>query len=273
MRKLFVTALVAMLATAGLAACGGGDDDDNASSATEADREETSDASDDDDDGGDIDEALEGSDELKELLAKQSKARVKVTYEMRDQDGETTTMVFAQDGKGKRSIFSDGTLTIIDGDTAVSCDNLDSPDVSCTQLPSGFGEFAMLGLGLFTAIGEGLVKADVAGVDISSEKIAGRDARCAEYDYDNIFGALGELAELGDDDVPEDAKVRVCVDKETGILLEFTGEGDGEFGTIIATEVTEPSDADFEVPVTPETMPDFGDFDLDDLEDMLENNN
>ena len=278
MRKLFVTALVAMLATAGLAACGG-DDDDDTTSATEAESEEASESTEEESEEEapeDLEEALgEGSEELQELLDKQSDARIKITYETSDQDGVDSTMTIAQDGEGTQSILTDGTLIITSEDTTVSCDNFDTPDVSCTELPAGMGDFAMLGLTMFTAIGEGLMQAnETAGVELFDDEVAGRDARCAEYDWSGMFGALGELGELaGEEEIPEDAMVRVCVDTETGFLLEFTGEGENQFGTIIATEVGEPSDSDFEPPVTPETMPDLGDIpDMGDLEDLIEEN-
>ncbi len=281
MGKLFVTVLVAMLAAAGLAGCGGDDDDTSSPTAdategetevTEATEEDTeSDAGEESGDEGD--EALGGaSEELEELLAQQSSARIKITYETSDQDGASTAMTIAQDGEGTQSILTDGTLIITSGDSTISCDGYDTPDVTCTELPSGMGDFAMLGLTMFTAIGEGLLQAgdEAEGVELFDDEVAGRNARCAEYASSAILDGLGELV---DEDVPEDATVRVCVDTETGFLLEFTGEGDNQFGSIIATEVGEPSDSDFEAPVTPEATPDLGELpDVGDIEDLIEEN-
>jgi hypothetical protein len=273
MRKLFATFLVAMLATAGLAACGG-DDDDVATNTETTNTETTEDDSgddnsgDDSDDSGDDDsgDASGASDELQELLDQQSKARIRITYETTSNDSEPETMTLSQDGKGNQAVFTGTSVIITTADSTVSCDNLDS-EPTCTELPAGMGELAGLGLTMFTAIGQGLLSSGLSDGDLDDDEVAGRDALCANVDYGGILGGLADLGEeLGGDDadVPEDATVRICVDKETGFLLEFSGEAGNEFGQILATEVGEPKDSDFEPPAPVEDSG-LGDINLDEL--------
>lgn len=263
MRRFLALSLAAALGAFGLAACGGDDGDD--ASGSEASEDTARDSSDDtgDDTSGDDGEASGGADELRELLERQSKARIKVTYVTTDAEGTETEMTIAQDGEGRRSIITDGTLIISGPDSTVSCDGT-GPDATCTEMPEGLGELGMLGFSMFTSLGQGMLEGvnDVDGVETTSDEIAGRDALCVDWDAASFSGMLGDLA---DSDLPDDAKVRICVDEETGFLLEFGGQGDGETFSIRAVEVSEPEDSDFEPPSTPETMPDLGDIDIDEL--------
>lgn len=266
MRRFLALILAGTLGTFGLAACGGDDDD---SGAKAADEQPDGDSSDDTkDDSSDDTEATDGDDgaaELRALLEKQSKARIKVTYVTTDADGAETEMTIAQDGEGRTAMIADGSLLISGPDGTISCDGTGS-DASCTQMPEGLGELGMLGLTMFTAIGQGMLEGadELDGVDTESDEVAGRDAICVDWDGSSLLGLLGDLGE-STDDVPADGRVRICVDEETGFLLEFSGEGEGDTFSLLATEVGEPDDSDFEPPSTPETMPDFGDIDIDEL--------
>lgn len=266
MRRFLALILAGTLGTLGLAACGGDDDDGGAAPTT--DERPDADSSDDTAAGEtDATEASggEGADELRELLEKQSKARIKVTYVTTDADGAETEMTIAQDGKGRTAILTDGSLMITGPDGTISCDGT-GPDASCTQMPEGLGELGMLGLTMFTSIGQGMLEGvdELDGVDTERDEVAGRDAICVDWDSSSLLGLLGDLGE-STDDVPADGKVRVCIDEATGFLLEFSGEGEGDTFSIRAIEVGEPDDSDFEPPSTPETMPDFGDIDIDSL--------
>jgi hypothetical protein len=265
MRRFLALILAGTLGTFGLAACGGDDDDSGAPTTGErSDADSSDDTADDETDGTEA-SGGEGADELRALLEKQSKARIKVTYVTTDADGTETEMTIAQDGKGRTAIIADGSLMIAGPDGTISCDGTGS-DASCTQMPDGLGELGMLGLTMFTSIGQGMLEGidELDGVDTERDEVAGRDAICVDWDGSSLLGLLGDLGE-STDDVPADGKVRVCIDEETGFLLEFSGEGDGDSFSLIATEVGEPDDSDFEPPSTPETMPDLGDFDIDEL--------
>ncbi len=134
-------------------------------------------------------------------------------------------------------------------------------------MPEGLGDLAALGpMTMLNSIGQGLLQAgnDLDGLDKHDEEIAGRDAVCIDYDYGALLGGLADLGDLGDEDTPTDAKVRICVDEETGYLLEFSGEGDGQKGGYVAKEVSEPEDSDFEPPADVEANP-LGDLNLDEL--------
>ena len=257
MRRFLALILAGTLGTFGLAACGGDDGDSGAKATDEQpDGDSPDDTKNDESDGG--------AAELKALLEKQSTARIKVTYVTTDADGTETEMTIAQDGKGRTSILSDGTLMISGPDGTISCDGT-GPDATCTQLPEGLGQLGMLGVRMFTAIGQGMLESvdELDGVDTERDEVAGRDAICLDWDSSSLLGLLGDLGESTD--VPADGKARICIDEETGFLLEFSGEGDGDSFSLVATEVGEPDDSDFEPPSTPETMPDFPDIDIGDL--------
>jgi hypothetical protein len=275
MRKLFLMLLVAILAGSFIAACGGDDDDQKKADAIANQIKKnldktTGDTSGDDNSGDDNsgdNNSSSGDDDLTKLLEEQSKAHIAITYETKgsfSSDGDTLTII--QDGKD-RSVYISGDSEFITADgKTISCDNLsDTP--TCSELPAGMEGLATAGLSMFTAIGQGLLSAgNLDGVDKKNETIAGRRAVCVEYDYGALLG--GALSGLGDDstDVPTDAKVRICVDKETGFLLEFSGEGDGDSGSFKATEVREPRDSDFDPPAEV-TDSGLGDLNLGDLTD------
>ena len=264
MRKYLSLLAVLIMAGAFFAACGGDDDDStNASDDTEqADNSNDSgdDASSDSGDDSGDDSSDEGSEDLKQLLEQQADAHIKIVYETTGDfanDGEELTII--QDGTERSAwISGDSSYYMVDG-KSISCSNLDS-EPECQELPEGLGDLAALGpMTFFNALGQGLLAAgdsELDGLDKENDEIAGRDAVCIDWD----MGALGALS----GDIDADAAVRICVDKETGYLLEYSGQANGEGGSFKAVEVSEPTDADFEPPATPEENQ-LGDLNLDEL--------
>lgn len=233
MRRITVAVATVCLGLGVLAGCGGGSDESNKGTpdTTEApDRGEAADA-----------------DSLAALASKASDARFKISY--RTDDGDEITV--ARDGSDRSSFTTDGnTLYSVDGKT-VSCDGT-GPDAECTELP--LGNIAGGVLTAFTAIFEGLtrVDSDVYGGTLSDAEIAGRDARCATFSASD-FAPLGGL---GGGDFDPNAEAVICVDAATGILLRLgTKTGEGAQELLEATAVSEPNDADFEPPSTPQTLP------------------
>jgi hypothetical protein len=283
MRKFLSLLFVLIMAGAFIAACGG-DDDDNTNASDDQEQVDNDNGGDDDaadsgdDDSGDDDSGDDdsgdssGSDELDELLAMQADAHIKIVYEATgDMATDSDTITVIQDGKDRSAwISGNSSFYNIDG-KSISCDSLDS-EPTCTELPEGLGDLAGLGpMTFFNAIGQGLLQAGdgLDGLDKHDEEIAGRDAVCIDYDYGALLGGLGELGDLADDEsIDTDASAKVCVDEETGYLLEFSGEGDGSSGSLKAVEVSEPSDADFEPPAEVEENP-LGDLEGLDLDELV----
>ncbi len=190
-----------------------------------------------------------GSDDFSKLVANASKAKIKITYA--DSDGKPLTI--AQDGNG-RSLYSSGdSLFINDGKNTYSCSGT-AADQKCTQLPAAAGGAGNLGAAFLTVF-QGLTHLDksVYGGHVSSETIAGRDARCITFKASDFAG----LAALGNDKgYDPNAQATICVDKDTGFMLRFASKSSTENKQLFeATQVGEPSDSDFTPPVTPQTIP------------------
>jgi hypothetical protein len=231
MRKLAALLAVLLLAVS-FSACGS-DDGDGSSATTTA--EDSDDDNADDDNTDDTSDDTSGDDDFSELLEESSNIRIKVTYE-RD-EGDSFTI--SQDGEGRQAFFSDDSVWIVDGDDVTSCNSLES-EPTCSQLSGALATAATLP---FTAIltlarttVEGAARADGFG-DESTEEIAGRTARCVTISFGGSFSA--------------------CADEETGVLLKWDASADGNSSSLVATEVTEPDDSDFEVPegASVETLP------------------
>lgn len=264
MRKILATALVAMLA---LAACGGDDDDDGGASPTEADATDDAGADDtaddtssggagDDDAGDDTGDDTEGAiDDYQALIEEAQGVRIRVTYE----DSSGTQQILSQDGEGRSAFFTDGSVVISGPDGTVTCDGIDGDSPTCTKLPAGLGDLAGLGSSFLFVFSQGFsqLAGVLEGVDQSNEEIAGRDAICWNVDPSDFAAALSP-------DVGSEAGGRVCIDEETGILLEISSEND-DTANLIAVEVGEPKDSDFEPPVEPEEtdVPGLDDLDLE----------
>jgi hypothetical protein len=233
MRKMTATVLGLVLIAGFVSGCGGDDDDSGDAGSTTPPTETTR-----PDDGG-------GSNEFSDIVAKASEANIRIVYERDDEDSIT----IAQDGEG-RSAFTDGDTTIYtdtDDNSTVSCDGTGT-DAECTEIPvGGIGASILTG---FTGLFTGLVNLDssVFGGDVSSDTIAGRDARCITFSASS-FSPLAALAGS------LDGEATVCVDEETGFLLKLeTNDGDSTKNVFLATEVGEASEEDVTPPVTPSTI-------------------
>lgn len=228
MRKVTATVLGLVLLAGFVSSCGSDDktsdsDDSNDATTTQPDS------------GG-------GSNDFSELVAKASKANIRIVYE---RDGEDSITI-AQNGEGK-SAFTQGDSTIYtdtEADTTVSCDGTGA-DAECTQIPGG-GVGASILTG-FTNVFTGLVNLpeSVFGGDVSDDTIAGRDARCITFSASS-FSPLAALAGSFD------GEATICVDEETGFLLKLaTDDGSSTKELFIATEVGEASEDDVTPPVEP----------------------
>ncbi len=236
MRKYLAFVAIVAVALSSLAACGGDDDD----SANPANGNSTTSAS----SGGSTDSTT-GNADLDALVKKAKSATYRVTYES-DGDDEFTI----SNDPPKRAFITDDSTIIDTGDESLVCNGSGS-DASCVKNPVGqTGVDAMLTgfFGVYSALitavdeGHGLVF-DVS--KSSDEEIAGRSARCAEISG----GAL----------VQNEGHLKVCVDKETGVLLlGESGDGD-DTSRIEATKFEEPKDSDFVPPAEPTdvTLPDL----------------
>ena len=77
---------------------------------------------------------------------------------------------------------------------------------------------------------------------------------CAEADSNAFLQGLADS--LQGLELPS-MNARICIDNETGYLLEFSTDQDAT-DNLVATEVTEPSASDFEPPVPLSEPPDNG---------------
>lgn len=227
MKKFLLVFAIAGLALAG---CGGSSSDDSGNGGS----------------GG-------GDDQFSQLLEKQSKANIRVTY--RTGDGDEWTV--SQDGAGKVAYIRDDTHLIKDGGTVTSCNNIDT-EPECTEATGTLAEAALTpftGLfGLANTYIEAAKQANSFG-DTSSETIAGRSAECVTITLENLGGIAGNIAGKIAGDRADDG-FKTCADKETGILLLWQPVGVDEAANdskVEAIEVTEPRDSDFTPPATTAT--------------------
>jgi hypothetical protein len=215
-----------------LAACGDdGKKEADSSSGTTAAGATTSVAG-----GGDSGGSGEGSD-LAALVAKRERARVRVTYEASGTGtGTETTLTLAQDGKGGFSYRLANTLFIVKDGTVVSCTGIDG-EPTCLDMGDAGGAAARSATSWFAVADDALDDVeDTAFTDVSTQTIAGREARCAKVEHG---GASWEM----------------CADKETGILLRWAGSGGGQSTSFTATEFAEADESDFTPPATPQKLP------------------
>ena len=232
MRKLTTTLAVVILA-ASFAACGGSDDsgDSNSGGTT---------TTDDGSKDGDTDDTSDTDDvEFSKLLEESAKTRLKVTYETDD----GTSFTVAQDGEGRQAFFSEDSVLLVDDEGVTSCDGLDR-QATCRQLTGPLAQSASLPFTSALTLAKTTIQAAqrVSGIgDASTEEIAGRTAQCVTIKIGGSFKA--------------------CADEETGVLLKWDADVGGKSSSLVATEVTEPEDSDFETPkgATVETMPSLPD--------------
>jgi hypothetical protein len=203
-----------------------------------------------------------------------SKVNIKVTYAETDTgtDGKTTTsmLTIAQNGKGK-SFFAeseagdtpaDASTIYTDGTTTVECQGTGTT-AQCTSVPAAAGGSVAAGVTEgFTQLAA--LESSLGGGDKSSESIAGRDASCVKYRAGDVVSKMSSLPFFkGSDEKASDYDANdtftICTDKDTGFPLKFGGTKKGaDDGSLVATAVSEPTDADFTPPVTPVTVPGAG---------------
>jgi hypothetical protein len=231
MRKHLATALVLIVTTAGIAACAGDDDDQSSGSSTDTSQVDTD---------GSPDSSAAPAGDLADILARQEDAVVKVTYRRGDDE-----FTIAQDHE-KKAITSGNSKVIVTDDGTINCDDLDTTP-TCLDVPEGVDSLVNVGLSFYDAVAQSLADASgvLPGLDTTQDEIAGRDATCAEADSNTFLQGLSE--NLGGLELPS-LNARVCVDNESGFLLEFSTDQDAT-DNLIAIEVTEPSADDFEPPV------------------------
>jgi hypothetical protein len=240
MRKHLATILVLIIATAGIAACGGDDDDQAAgSSSTDTSQVETGDATDTD---------ASAAQDLSDLLKHQDDAVIKVTYKRGNDE-----FTIAQDHE-KRSVTDGKTKVIVTDDGTINCDNLDTTP-TCLDVPDGVDSLVNLGLSFYNVIAQGLADASdkLPGLKTTQDEVAGRPATCAEADSNAFLQGLSDSVQGFE--LPS-MNARICIDNETGYLLEFS-TGQDATDDLVAIEVTEPSASDFKPPV-PLSEPDNG---------------
>ena len=188
-----------------------------------------------------------GDDELSKLLEKTKSAKYKVTY----QSGNDEAFTIAQDPPLFSYVQGDSATYVLKDDSAVSCSGTGST-ATCTQLPGGGATMKTgltAGLGAFAALflsqsGTGIP--GLLNVKTTNKEVAGRDAACATIDA----GSLGALS------AALKGSYSVCIDKETGIMLQTKADsGNGSTDDITATAFSEPTEADFTPPATPSTIP------------------
>ena len=231
-RTLVITSV--LLASTFLAACGGSS---SSSSGTSSNSSKSSGS-------GSSDSSSSGSSEIDKLVAKASKANVKVTYKSGGKSDEFT--LIQHDGD---SAFISGTSGIYTtGGKTVSCDGTGS-DAQCVEMPGGENLAQSMTAGFF-GVYSALFKASETnnafvhiGKSTSNETIAGRDAKCVTIDAGVLGGGKGSAT--------------VCVDAETGILLRgnaFSGSNDSKDG-IEATSYAESTADDVKPPAAPQALP------------------
>jgi hypothetical protein len=248
MRKVLIGVVVATIA---VAACGGSSKNNSApggSGTTTAGKSDSATTS----GGGD-------SNDVSKLADKFAKAKIKISYTSSG-GGESTMITIAQDGNGKSAFSADDGTYYTDGKSTVACQG-SGASAQCTDLGGTGGAGANIGatytatFGLFAT-----TLSTLPGGEKSSETIAGRDASCVKYKASDVIGKLASSPLFKDSTKPgdydPDDTATICIDKDTGFVLKFGGTKKGAAeDVLVATAVSEPTDADFTPPVTPQTLP------------------
>jgi hypothetical protein len=243
MRKILIVVVLGALT---VAACGGSSSSSNAKSGSNPTQSG-------------------GSSSFDQLYNQRKNASLKVTYQTMDSSGTAgDTFTIAQDGATKTAYINADEETIVNGDTVTTCSNLkDKPE--CTTQPGGAAAAqatVAAFTGLLTAAETGINAWAAAGGkgDQSTETIAGRTADCVTITGSSLLGSVGGAiaSALG---ANKDAGYESCIDKDTGVLLKWVLVGvKGDQSGVTASEVTTPSDADFQPPAgaTTQTTPTTG---------------
>lgn len=196
-----------------------------------------------------------------------AKANIKVTYKESGTDAaSSSTLTFAQDGKGKTSFSSQDasdsttplTTIYLDGSAIVECEGTGST-ATCASVPSAQASIVTGVTQAFAALAA--VAKSTSGADKSSDSIAGRDAKCYKFKAQSIISKLisNPIFQNSDEKVSDyDASdtATICLDKKTDFPLRFAGTKKGApEDQLSATAVSDPSDSDFKPPTTPGTVP------------------
>jgi hypothetical protein len=234
MRKVLAVLTVAALASVALAACGG-DDDDSSGAKSTAKSDTTEKAGSSDSNGSDTTDVTTGNKKYDELIAKAKTTPYRVTYKSTGSSDEFTIV----NDPPKSAFITGDSRYVRDGDKTTVCSGTGG-DAQCYEMPAGGAGVESLVTGFFGAYASFLAAdegKDNPFLDVSNtddETIAGRDAACAKIEAAKLAGAEGSI--------------KVCIDKETGVLLLGETESNGQTNSIEATDVGEPKDSDFEVP-------------------------
>jgi hypothetical protein len=216
---------------------GDDDEDDGDASPTEdsdgsGDDEPSATPEDGDDDGsgdGDDDGDGDGGDEVdaddfRELTEGQDELTYSVTYEVLGSGTEGEDMGFwtiAQDPPKRAVILSfegseDRFWLIEDGENSYTCYEADGEGV-CLESGPATGDILPPGADIDETVDEAEESTSIREID--GRTIAGRDARCFEYDDAN--GDSGTM----------------CLDEENGVLLLLEGEGFSMTAQEVSTDV------------------------------------
>ncbi len=200
--------------------------------------------------------------------SKADKAKIKVTYtESGSAAGsKPSTLVYAQDGKGKAAFSSQDTsdastpvtTLYVDGKSLVECVRTGSA-AQCTTVPAAEAALGSTVTVAFSTLAT--IVHSVSGGDKSSDTIAGRDATCWKFKSQDIIAKLAsnpifKNSDTKVSDYNASDTSTVCLDKKTDFPLKFTGTKKGApEDQFSATAVGDPTDADLTPPATPTPAP------------------
>ncbi len=182
------------------------------------------------------------------LSDKTKTADVKITYA--SALGPAATL--AQDGTGKSSFLSNGSLLISDGTRVVRCDGTTAA-ATCSDLGPTSSDDALTQL-ISAYAGLSTLKTSSVGKD-SSETIVGRPASCVTFKASDYAAAVGGT--LPDaSKISAAATVTVCVDDDSGFAVKIAlADRGNSVNELIATQVGPSSPSDFVPPSSPVTIP------------------
>ena len=180
-----------------------------------------------------------GGNALSDLVAKGKTADIKITYQIAG-SGENTSFTLIQRGHDSVEQFAGTAIYNLNGKSTYCTGS----GASATCTTTGAAAANPIGT-LFTSYDSLLqnpaVRPYLTQVKATDQTIAGRSAKCV-----TLTGTAA--ASIG-------GSGTVCVDSSTGILLKAAGSSKGTSGSITATSVGSPSDSDFTLPATPQTIP------------------
>jgi hypothetical protein len=179
-----------------------------------------------DDDSDDTSgQPTDSNDAFTTLLLDSSRERARVTYLSQQGNGPEDAFTRAQDGSGTVAYITDTQRFVLSAAGVTVCDNATPP--TCTE-PDGSASGALNAyVTVFDMPARALAGVGPEGIgEPQPETIAGREATCAAFAVDN-------------------QPIDVCLDKETGVLLRFSGSDQGQLASTEATGFEEPDDADF----------------------------